>query len=151
MTRYFFPRSTLQGSFSSMQQLWHFKDHRPCMQMFIHKSCRLNKLKSTFVLPCLNADFKQWNNLLSFFLPQTQEVQKAMDQKRFEEAVKLRGRYDRQTWTSLSPVFLSAHRESGSRCYFRTPSVCCLHSVFSRMRKEGKNQDHGLHFQIHLP
>lgn len=32
-----------------------------------------------------------------FFLPQTQEVQKAMDQKRFEEAVKLRGRYDQQT------------------------------------------------------
>lgn len=31
------------------------------------------------------------------FFPQTQEVQKAMDQKRFEEAVKLRGRYDRQT------------------------------------------------------
>lgn len=32
------------------------------------------------------------NSLHSF--PQTQEVQKAMDEKRFEEAVKLRGRYD---------------------------------------------------------
>lgn len=29
------------------------------------------------------------------YFPQTQEVQKAMDEKRFEEAVKLRGRYDK--------------------------------------------------------
>lgn len=28
-----------------------------------------------------------------FFCPQTQEVQKAMDEKKFEEAVRLRGRY----------------------------------------------------------
>ena len=33
--------------------------------------------------------------LSAFFAPQTQEVQKAMDEKKFEEAVKLRGRYDR--------------------------------------------------------
>lgn len=29
------------------------------------------------------------------YFPQTQEVQKAMDEKRFEDAVKLRGRYDK--------------------------------------------------------
>lgn len=34
--------------------------------------------------------------------PQTQEVQKAMDEKRFEEAVKLRGRYGRGVCCALT-------------------------------------------------
>lgn len=49
---------------------------------------------------------------------------------------------------SLSLMLLTADEESGSRCYFRTAPVCCLHSAFSRKSKEGKDQDH---FQMHSP
>lgn len=42
-----------------------------------------------------NKDTEKWCNLKKtlFFPRQTQEVQKAMDEKKFEEAVRLRGRY----------------------------------------------------------